>query len=86
MHGFVDIESLVPLGFSEVDQISPDSGQLLLTGSGNASITVTALSSENVRLDLDLDGDKGPPTPFAAYLGTSLNTRQMEFQPRLSNP
>lgn len=56
-HGYVDITTVAPLVFGTLNQFFPDSGQLLLTGEGNRSIRVTALSATLARLALDLDGD-----------------------------
>lgn len=55
--GYVDISTLMPLTFGDVNQLFPGAGQILLVGAGNRSIRVSALSLIRVRLDLDLDGD-----------------------------
>jgi len=55
--GYVDISTLMPLTFGDVNQLFPGSGQTLLVGAGNRSVRVTALSLIRVRLDLDLDAD-----------------------------
>jgi hypothetical protein len=57
VHGFVNIATTAPLFFGTVTQLFPDSGQILLTGAGNSSVRVTALSASLARLALDLDGD-----------------------------
>lgn len=57
VHGFVDIETLVPLVYSSANQFLTDSGQLLLTGSNDSSIRLTVQSLTLVWLELDLDGD-----------------------------
>lgn len=55
--GHVDVATIAPLFFGTLDQLFPDSGQILLTGAGNRRIRVTALSATLVRLELYLDGD-----------------------------
>ena len=61
VHGFVDVDTPAPLHFASLTQEFPGSGQLLLTGSGNGSIRVTAVSTAGVAtgavLALDLDGN-----------------------------
>jgi uncharacterized repeat protein (TIGR01451 family) len=56
-HGYVDVLTVTPFVFSSISQLFPDSGQIILTGAGNASIRVTALSSTLLTVELDLDGD-----------------------------
>lgn len=57
VHGFVDVVTVAPLVFGNIDQLFPESGQLILTGAANARIRVTALSAVLVKVELDLDGD-----------------------------
>ncbi len=57
VHGFVDIVTNVPLVFSTLAQAFPGSGEMLLTGAGNARVRVTAVSPTVAGLSLDLDGD-----------------------------
>lgn len=64
VHGFVEITTPTLLVFDTLTQVFPNGGQLLLTGTGNSSIRVTAgptllppLSATMVMLELDLDGD-----------------------------
>ncbi len=63
VHGFVDIETDLPLFFSAPIEMFPESGQLTLTGelsaerTGYEKIKVIAVSPEVVHLELDLDGD-----------------------------
>jgi len=57
IHGYVDVVTLDPLGFSAPFQLFPNPGQLKLTGATNQSIQVTAVSNDKVMLELDLDGD-----------------------------
>jgi uncharacterized repeat protein (TIGR01451 family) len=57
VHGSVDVVTVVALVFSSLNQLLPDSGQLILTGAANAHIRVTALSAVLVKVELDLDGD-----------------------------
>jgi hypothetical protein len=67
-HGFVDVATTQPFFFVTLEQLFPDSGQMVLTGApvnmGNRTIRATALTSppaampaSMVRLELDLDGD-----------------------------
>jgi photosystem II stability/assembly factor-like uncharacterized protein len=56
-HGYVDVLTVTPFVFSSISQLFPDSGQIILTGAGNASIRVTALSSVLLTVELDLNGD-----------------------------
>jgi hypothetical protein len=56
VHGYVDITTTTLLVFSSLTQPFPNSGQVLLTGTGNRKIQATALSATLVRLELDLDG------------------------------
>ena len=56
-HGYVDVTTPATLLFASVNQDFPSSGQLLLTGEGNRSIHVTAVSAKLAMLQLDLDGD-----------------------------
>ncbi len=63
VHGYVDVTTTAPLFFGTLSQLFPDSGQILLTGSGS-SIRVTALPvppaalpATLARLELDLDGN-----------------------------
>ena len=56
-HGYVEITTPTQLVFGTIDQLFPDSGQMLLTGSANRSVRVTALSATLARLALDLNGD-----------------------------
>jgi hypothetical protein len=58
VHGYVDITTPTPLFFGTVNQLFPDSGQLLLTGT-NSTVLVTALNSTMAELQLDLDGAGG---------------------------
>ncbi len=55
--GYVDITTPTPLFFGTLIQFFPNSGQMVLTGAGNRSIRVTALSATLARLQLDLNGD-----------------------------
>ena len=66
--GYVDVTTVTPFFFGTLNQLFPDSGQILLTGApeggGNRAIRVTALASPPaalpatlVRLSLDLDGN-----------------------------
>jgi thrombospondin type 3 repeat protein len=55
--GFIDVSTSVPLFFSALDQPFPDIGQILLVGSTNRAIRVTARSAVMVTLELDLDGN-----------------------------
>lgn len=61
VHGYVNITTPASLVFGTLNQVFPDSGQLLLTsasgGAGNGSIRVTAIDSTLVQLELDTDGD-----------------------------
>ena len=57
IHGYVDITTVAQLAFGILGQLFPDSGQIVLTGAGNSSILVSALSSTMVWLELDRDGD-----------------------------
>ncbi|MDH3672701.1 MAG: YCF48-related protein [Gammaproteobacteria bacterium] len=57
LYGYVDVSTVTPFVFSSISQLFPDSGQIILTGAGNASIRVTALSSVLLTVALDLDGD-----------------------------
>ncbi len=55
----------------------PASGVLVVTGAENATQTLTALDSVNVRIDVDADGDglpEGEPlfTTWAALLGEEV--------------
>ena len=59
VHGYVDVTTLLPIRFASVTQAFPGSGQVLLTGSANRSIRVTALSPALVKLELDLDVSAG---------------------------
>lgn len=63
-YGYVDVLTVTPFVFANINQLFPDSGQIILTGAGNASIRVTALPSPLLALpstlltvELDLDGD-----------------------------
>jgi uncharacterized repeat protein (TIGR01451 family) len=60
VHGYVDITTSIPFIFITLMQLYPDSGQILLTGEGNRSVRVTALSATLVMLALDLDGNGVP--------------------------
>jgi hypothetical protein len=60
VHGYVDITTSIPFVFNTLMQLYPDSGQMLLTGEGNRSVRVTALSATLVMLALDLDGNGVP--------------------------
>lgn len=54
-HGAVSYRVLTPFtGFGDAD---PDAGVLYIEGDAGASITVTALGSQQARLDIDYDGD-----------------------------
>jgi len=55
VYGFVDIDTLVPLIFNTIDQLFPDSGQLLFKGVGSTNARITVLSAKLVGLELDLD-------------------------------
>lgn len=58
VHGYVDIVTSEPLGFSSLDQEYPDAGgQAVLTGAADARILVTTVSGTEVNLQLDLDAD-----------------------------
>lgn len=57
VHGYVDIATTKVLMFGTLVQPYPDSGEILLTGAGNRSIRVTAVSATVVKLALDLDGN-----------------------------
>lgn len=57
VQGFVDLVTVTPLLFSGANPIFPISGQLLIRGSGNSSIRLTALSGTLVALAVDIDGD-----------------------------
>jgi hypothetical protein len=61
VHGFVDVSTITLLSFGTVDQLFPDSGELLLSGApvgaGTRNIFATALSSALAKLELDLDAD-----------------------------
>ncbi|HKA39561.1 MAG TPA: choice-of-anchor Q domain-containing protein, partial [Burkholderiales bacterium] len=57
VHGFVDVNTLMPILFPNVNQIFPSGGQVLLRGSGNRAVRVTALSSTTATFALDLNGD-----------------------------
>lgn len=58
VHGFVDITTITPAAFGTLNQLFPDSGQVLLAGT-NSTALVTALNSTMVELQLDLDGVGG---------------------------
>lgn len=60
--GYVDITTIVPVVFSSINQLFPDSGQLLLTGATNASIRATAMSAVLAKLELNLNGDSAYET------------------------
>jgi len=70
-HGYVDITTPTPLFFDTVTQLFPNSGQMLLTGTGNRSVRVTALSATLATLALDLDGN-GVPENTATVKWTDL--------------
>ncbi len=58
VYGWVDVDTPVPLRFSNLTQDFPDNGLLILsTGTGGPRIQVTALSTTLVNLALDLDGN-----------------------------
>ena len=59
VHGYVDVTTLAPVRFGTLTQAFPGSGQILLTGSSNRSIRVTALSPVLARLELDIDSIGG---------------------------
>jgi hypothetical protein len=64
VHGFVDVTTPTQLSFGSINQLFPDSGELLLTGApegaGNRTIRVTVQSPLMARLQLDLTGDGAP--------------------------
>ncbi len=57
VYGFVDIDTLVPSIFNTINQLFPDSGQLLINGADSTNTRITVLSATLVGLELDLDGD-----------------------------
>ncbi len=57
IHGYIDLTTATPLVFSSINQIFPETGQLLFTGAAAASIRVSALSAILIRLQLDLNAD-----------------------------
>ena len=71
VHGYVDITTPTLLVFGTLNQLFPDSGQLLLTGT-NSSIRVMALSATLTTLALDLDGN-GVPESTATLKWTDLS-------------
>lgn len=56
--GYVDVDTIVPFCFTNMETDTPDcGGEILLTGENNATLRITAISNEQVQLDLDEDGD-----------------------------
>lgn len=58
-YGYVDVSQATGMAFhfASCNQLFPDSGQMILFGTNNASIRVTALSSVSLTVEVDLDGD-----------------------------
>jgi hypothetical protein len=56
VHGFVDIITLVPFAFANINQSFPNTGEIRLAGSGNP-LHARALSSTRVELRFDTNAD-----------------------------
>ena len=56
-HGYVNISTNAPFFSASISQSFPSTGQVQLTGAGNAHIRVSAISSQMAMVDLDLNGD-----------------------------
>jgi hypothetical protein len=57
--GYVDLSTPQPLHILIADDW-PSSGNLKVTGEGNASVTLTALSNITYRVEIDTTGDGAP--------------------------
>jgi uncharacterized repeat protein (TIGR01451 family) len=57
VHGYVEITTEAALFFASDSAEFPDTGRIVLRGSGGRSVRARALSAQLARLDLDLDGD-----------------------------
>ncbi len=61
-HGYIDIETIVPLRINDLDQF-PSSGQIIITGASGSKARLTADSNTQYMLEVDPDGGGyGPPT------------------------
>jgi uncharacterized repeat protein (TIGR01451 family) len=57
VHGFVDVNTIVPLVYSSVLLANPDSeGVVIFTGAADTSIRVTVLSGQHIKLEINIDG------------------------------
>jgi len=57
VHGYVDIATATPFLYANLTAVFPVSGQMVVTGAGNARIRLTAFSGTLVELALDLDNN-----------------------------
>jgi hypothetical protein len=58
-YGYVIIDTLSQLLYSDITLIYPDNGGVMIFTGDNSSIQLTVMSGRHVRLDLDIDGIAG---------------------------
>ncbi|HET8759904.1 MAG TPA: hypothetical protein VFN94_02475 [Nitrospiria bacterium] len=71
LHGYVDVSTPQPLVTLTGDDY-PSSGALVVTGAGNSSARLTALSATTFQIDVDADGDSAYETTVGAFTWGTL--------------